>query len=157
MFRRKLSSLSRAAELLCHSSNQARPSGEEKQIERLFRLSSHPALTQRERESQFRYFCRIPWPRMCSNSNAFGIPSSVAGLNPNGPPSVFDANSIRSPNAYAYASVGCMLAYAYAFGDRIEFASNTEGGPFGLSPATLLGMPNAFELEHILGQGMRQK
>jgi hypothetical protein len=46
------------------------------------------------------------------------------------------------------------LAYAYAFGDRIEFASNTEGGPFGLSPATLLGMPNAFELEHILGQGM---
>ncbi|HSP64247.1 MAG TPA: FecR domain-containing protein [Pyrinomonadaceae bacterium] len=49
------------------------------------------------------------------------------------------------------------LAYAYAFGDRIEFASNTEGGPFGLSPATLLGMPNAFELEHILGQGMRQK
>lgn len=46
------------------------------------------------------------------------------------------------------------LAYAYAFGDRIEFAANTEGGPFGLSPATLLGMPNAFELEHILGQGM---
>src|SRR5882672_861240 len=47
------------------------------------------------------------------------------------------------------------LAYAYAFGDRIEFATNTEGGPFGLSPATLLGMPNAFELQHILQQGMR--
>jgi hypothetical protein len=47
------------------------------------------------------------------------------------------------------------LAYAYAFGDRIEFASNSEGGPFGLSPATLLGMPNAFELHHILEQGMR--
>jgi hypothetical protein len=47
------------------------------------------------------------------------------------------------------------LAYAYAFGDRIEFASNTDGGPFGLSPATLLGMPNAFELHHILEQGMR--
>jgi hypothetical protein len=46
------------------------------------------------------------------------------------------------------------LAYAYAFGDRVEFASNTEGGPFGLSPATLLGMPNAFELQHILDQGM---
>ena len=55
------------------------------------------------------------------------------------------------------ASMQPTLAYAYAFGDRIEFASNTEGGPFGLSPATLLGMPNAFELEHILGQGMRQK
>jgi hypothetical protein len=49
------------------------------------------------------------------------------------------------------------LAYAYAFGDRIEFASNTDGGPFGLSPATLLGMPNAFELQHILGQGMSGK
>jgi len=47
------------------------------------------------------------------------------------------------------------LAYAYAFGDRIEFASNSDGGPFGLSPATLLGMPNAFELQHILQQGMR--
>ena len=47
------------------------------------------------------------------------------------------------------------LFYAYAYNDRIEFASNTEGGPFGLSPASLLGMPNAFELEHILGQGMR--
>jgi len=49
------------------------------------------------------------------------------------------------------------LFYAYAFGDRIEFASNSEGGPFGLSPAMLLGMPNAFELEHILGQGMQKK
>ncbi len=49
------------------------------------------------------------------------------------------------------------LAYAYAFGDRIEFASNTEGGPFGLSPATLLGMPNAFELQHILDMGMGGK
>lgn len=48
------------------------------------------------------------------------------------------------------------LAYAYAFGDRIEVAANTEGGPFGLSPATLLGMPNAFELHHILEQGMKK-
>jgi hypothetical protein len=46
------------------------------------------------------------------------------------------------------------LFYAYAYGDRIEFAANTEGAPFGLSPAMLLGMPNAFELEHILDQGM---
>jgi hypothetical protein len=49
------------------------------------------------------------------------------------------------------------LAYAYAFGDRVEFASNSEGGPFGLSPATLLGMPNAFELQNILEQGMGGK
>jgi hypothetical protein len=49
------------------------------------------------------------------------------------------------------------LAYAYAYGDHIEFSANTEGGPFGLSPATLLGMPNAFELHSILEQGMKQK
>ena len=49
------------------------------------------------------------------------------------------------------------LAYAYAYGDRIEFAANTEGGPFGLSPAMLFGMPNVFELQHILHQGMRDK
>ena len=49
------------------------------------------------------------------------------------------------------------LFYAYAYGDRIEFASNTEGGPFGLSPAMLFGMPNAFELEHILGEGMKSE
>jgi len=49
------------------------------------------------------------------------------------------------------------LFYAYAFGDHIEFASNSEGGPFGISPAMLLGMPNAFELDHLLGQGMRKQ
>jgi hypothetical protein len=47
------------------------------------------------------------------------------------------------------------LAYAYAYGDHIEIAANTEGGPFGLSPATLLGMPNAFELHSILERGMK--
>jgi hypothetical protein len=46
------------------------------------------------------------------------------------------------------------LAYAYAYGDHIEIAANTEGGPFGLSPATLLGMPNAFELHSILDQAI---
>lgn len=49
------------------------------------------------------------------------------------------------------------LAYAYAYGDHVEVAANTDGGPFGLSPATLLGMPNAFELHHILEQGMKKK
>jgi hypothetical protein len=52
------------------------------------------------------------------------------------------------------ASMQPTLFYAYAYGDQIEFAANTEGAPFGLSPAMLLGMPNAFELEHILDQGM---
>ncbi len=46
------------------------------------------------------------------------------------------------------------LAYAYAQGDSITFAANTEGGPFGLSPATLLGMPNALEMQHIIQRGM---
>ena len=49
------------------------------------------------------------------------------------------------------------LAYAYAQDDSITFAANTEGGPFGLSPATLLGVPNALEIQHILQQGLKQK
>lgn len=46
------------------------------------------------------------------------------------------------------------LAYAYAQGDRITLAATTEGGPFGLSPASLLGMPNSFAIQHILMDGM---
>ncbi|MBC8030613.1 MAG: FecR domain-containing protein [Pyrinomonadaceae bacterium] len=49
------------------------------------------------------------------------------------------------------------LAYAYAQGDSITFAANTEGGPFGLSPATLMGAPNALEIHSILQQGMQSK
>jgi hypothetical protein len=49
------------------------------------------------------------------------------------------------------------LAYAYAQGDRITLAATTEGGPFGLSPATLLGMPNSFAIQHILMDGMSGK
>ena len=49
------------------------------------------------------------------------------------------------------------LAYAYAQGDSITFMANTEGGPFGLGPGTLLGMPNALEMQHIIQQGMGSK
>ena len=49
------------------------------------------------------------------------------------------------------------LAYAYAQGDSITFVANTEGGPFGLGPATLLGMPNALEMQHIISRGMGEK
>lgn len=49
------------------------------------------------------------------------------------------------------------LAYAYAQGDSITFSANTEGGPFGLGPATLLGMPNALEMQSIIGRGMGGK
>ncbi len=49
------------------------------------------------------------------------------------------------------------LAYAYAQGDSITFAANTEGGPFGLGPATLLGMPNALEMQNIIQRGMETK
>jgi len=49
------------------------------------------------------------------------------------------------------------LAYAYAYGDHMEVAANTEGGPFGLSPATLLGMPSAFELHNVLDQGVKSE
>src|SRR5688572_2864041 len=49
------------------------------------------------------------------------------------------------------------LAYAYAQDGNITFTANTEGGPFGLSPATLLGMPNALEMQSIIGRGMSSK
>ncbi len=49
------------------------------------------------------------------------------------------------------------LAYAYAQGDRIIFAADSEGGPFGLSPATLMGLPNSFEMQHILSSAMNEK
>jgi len=49
------------------------------------------------------------------------------------------------------------LAYAYAQGDSITFAANTEGGPFGIGPATLLGMPNALEMQSIIQRGMGGK
>jgi FecR protein/Protein of unknown function (DUF3352) len=49
------------------------------------------------------------------------------------------------------------LAYAYAQGDSITFTANTEGGPFGLGPATILGMPNALEMQNIIQRGMGAK
>jgi hypothetical protein len=49
------------------------------------------------------------------------------------------------------------LAYAYAQGDRITLAANTEGGAFGLSPANLIGLPHAFEMQHILMNAMGDK
>jgi hypothetical protein len=49
------------------------------------------------------------------------------------------------------------LAYAYAQGDRITLAANTEGGPFGLSPGSLLGLPNAFAMQHIMMEAMDEK
>jgi len=49
------------------------------------------------------------------------------------------------------------LAYAYAHGDSITLAANTEGGPFGLGPASLLGLPNSFAIQHILMNAMGDK
>jgi hypothetical protein len=49
------------------------------------------------------------------------------------------------------------LAYAYAQGDSITFAANTEGGPFGIGPATLLGMPSALDMQNIVQRGMGGK
>jgi hypothetical protein len=49
------------------------------------------------------------------------------------------------------------LAYAYAQGDRITIAANTEGGPFGLGPSSILGLPNSFAMQNILMQAMHGK
>jgi hypothetical protein len=57
----------------------------------------------------------------------------------------------------AAAEMPPTLAYAYAQGDRITLAANTEGGPFGLSPDSLLGLPNAFAMQNILMNAMGEK
>lgn len=62
-----------------------------------------------------------------------------------------------SPLSAIDANAPPTLAYAYANGDRITIAANTEGGPFGLSPANLIGIPNSFEMQHILMNAMEQK
>jgi hypothetical protein len=49
------------------------------------------------------------------------------------------------------------LAYAYSQGDRITIAANTEGGPFGLGPSSILGLPNSFAMQNILMQAMGGK
>jgi hypothetical protein len=49
------------------------------------------------------------------------------------------------------------LAYAYAQGDRITLSANTEGGAFGLSPASLIGLPNSFQMQHILMNALGDK
>jgi ferric-dicitrate binding protein FerR (iron transport regulator) len=41
------------------------------------------------------------------------------------------------------------LGYAYAFGDRMILSLNTEDGPVGLTPSSLLGMPGGFGLRQI--------
>jgi hypothetical protein len=61
---------------------------------------------------------------------------ALSGIDPNAPPT---------------------LVYAYAQGDRITLAANTEGGAFGLSPASLIGLPNSFQMQHILMNAMGDK
>jgi hypothetical protein len=55
------------------------------------------------------------------------------------------------------ASAPPTLAYVYAQGDRITLSANTEGGAFGLNPASLIGMPNSFQMQHILMNAMGDK
>jgi ferric-dicitrate binding protein FerR (iron transport regulator) len=71
------------------------------------------------------------------------------------------SKSLPEEQQQALKSIGAStpptLAYAYAQGDRIILASNTEGGPFGLSPSSLLGLPNAFAIQHIMSEAMSGK
>ena len=84
---------------------------------------------------------------------------NIAGLVPAGVASA--AQNLPSGPQEAIKSIASdmapTLAYAYAQGDSITFMANTEGGPFGLSPATILGMPNSLEMQHIIQQGMSSK
>jgi hypothetical protein len=65
--------------------------------------------------------------------------------------------SQRGALAAAAAEMPPTLAYAYAQGDRITLAANTEGGPFGLSPDSLLGLPNSLAMQNILMNAMGEK
>ena len=76
-----------------------------------------------------------------------GLASQAAKL-PSGPQKAVEAIA---------ADMQPTLAYAYAQGDSITFAANTEGGPFGLGPATLLGMPSSLEMQSIIQRGMGGK
>jgi ferric-dicitrate binding protein FerR (iron transport regulator) len=76
-----------------------------------------------------------------------GLASTAAKL-PSGPQQAVKAIAADMPPT---------LAYAYAQGDSITFTANTDGGPFGLGPATLLGMPNALEMQNIIQRGMSGK
>ncbi len=76
-----------------------------------------------------------------------GLASQAAKL-PGGPQKAVEAIA---------ADMQPTLAYAYAQGDSITFAANTEGGPFGLGPATLLGMPSSLEMQSIIQRGMGSK
>lgn len=84
---------------------------------------------------------------------------NIGGLVPSGVATA--AQNLPSGPQQAIKSIAAdmapTLAYAYAQGDSITFMANTEGGPFGLSPATILGMPNALEMQHIIQQGMSSK
>ncbi|HEX6044392.1 MAG TPA: FecR domain-containing protein [Pyrinomonadaceae bacterium] len=84
---------------------------------------------------------------------------NIAGLVPAGLAST--AEKLPSgPQEAMKAIAGNMpptLAYAYAQGDSITFNANTDGGPFGLGPATILGMPNALEMQNIIQRGMGGK
>jgi len=79
------------------------------------------------------------------------VPSGLATAVPNLP-----SGPKQAVQAIA-ADMKPTLAYAYAQGDSITFAANTEGGPFGLGPGTLLGMPNALEMQSIIDHGMNKK
>ena len=66
----------------------------------MIELSAKRADTEVRPPHYFRGDCScIPCCRMCWISRAWGIPSSVAGLKPNGPPSVLATNVMLSPCA----------------------------------------------------------
>ena len=69
-------------------------------MENEYRPGSGLCWSTRIPDQQWSYFV-LPMPRwmMCCISSALGIPRIVAGLKPNGPPSVFAANRMLSPCA----------------------------------------------------------
>jgi hypothetical protein len=56
----------------------------------------------------------------------------------------------------SFADAVPVLAYAYAYDDRIIFSLNGEKGPLGLSPSSLLAMPGGFGLHNIFDKGLNR-
>lgn len=75
-----------------------------------------------------------------------------------------DLTTLLSPVAEEMNAEGRVLAdlaptlvAAYAYKDRVVVAANTEGGPFGLNPAMLFGMPGSASLQKMMRGATRQK
>jgi ferric-dicitrate binding protein FerR (iron transport regulator) len=78
----------------------------------------------------------------------------ISGVAENLPTDKADAETRKAIGALAADGLPT-LAYAYAYEDRIEFATGGDGGAFGLSPSMLLGLPGSGGLGGLLDNAIK--